>query len=184
MFVTKGGLATVLPCGAFLLVPEEEEVIAMTTTTRGGPPRVFLRKVGHFLLHYLQMCMECCVGGVTLGVEFFGGAALIGYPDLIVQAPVFSTLALAVILTVPMGGDALSPSRVATLTGDGISDAGVGDRPGCLRCGRPCPNGRHVRVGNPPGVSGHAHPHAVAPQPLYGRNGPPRARRMSPESQS
>jgi energy-converting hydrogenase Eha subunit A len=37
-----------------------------------------------------------------LGVAFFGGAALIGYPDLIVQAPVFSTLVLAIILTVPM----------------------------------------------------------------------------------
>jgi len=92
------------PCGAYLLVPEDEEVIAMTTTTRGGTPRVFLRKAGHFLWHYLQMCMACCVGGVTLGVAFFGGAALIGYPDLIVQAPVFSTLALAVILTVPMVG--------------------------------------------------------------------------------
>jgi hypothetical protein len=61
-----------------------------------------LRKVGHFVLHYLEMCMACCVGGVTLGVAFFGGATLIGYPDLIVQAPVFSTLALAIILTVPM----------------------------------------------------------------------------------
>ena len=37
-----------------------------------------------------------------MGIVFFGGAALIGYPDLIVQAPFFSTLMLAVILTVPM----------------------------------------------------------------------------------
>jgi hypothetical protein len=37
-----------------------------------------------------------------LGIAFFGGAALLGYPDLIVQAPVFSTLMLAIILTVPM----------------------------------------------------------------------------------
>src|SRR5215211_8787328 len=82
------------------------------------------------------------------------------------------------------GVDALSPSRVAALTGDGIRDDGVGDRPGCLRCGRPCPNRCHVRVGDQPGVSGHAHPHAVAPQALYGRNGPPRVRRMSPETES
>ena len=74
----------------------------MTTITKRAPPRVFLRKVGRFILHYLQMCMACCVGGVTLGVAFFGGAALIGYPNLIVQAPVFSTLVLAIILTVPM----------------------------------------------------------------------------------
>jgi energy-converting hydrogenase Eha subunit A len=39
---------------------------------------------------------------VTLGLAFFGGAAFIGYPNLIVQAPVFSTLVLAIILTVPM----------------------------------------------------------------------------------
>ena len=73
-----------------------------TTTTKRGPPRTFLRKVGHFLWHYVQMCMACCVGGVTLGIIFFGGAALIGYSDLIVRAPYFSTLVLAVILTVPM----------------------------------------------------------------------------------
>jgi hypothetical protein len=93
------------PCRAFLPVLEEVEVIAMTTTTKRAPPRTFLRilrKVGHFVLHYLEMCMACCVGGVTLGFAFFGGAALIGYPDLILQAPVFSTLMLAIIVTVPM----------------------------------------------------------------------------------
>jgi len=41
---------------------------------------------------------------VTLGFAFFGGAALIGYPDLILEAPFFSTLMLAIILTVPMVG--------------------------------------------------------------------------------
>src|SRR5215217_5239848 len=30
------------------------------------------------------------------------------------------------------GVDALSPPRVAALTGDGVHDTGVGDRPGCL----------------------------------------------------
>jgi hypothetical protein len=79
------------------------EVIAMTTTsTKRAPPSTFLRKVGRFLLHYLEMCLACCVGGATLGIAFFGGAALVGYPDLIVEAPVFSTLMLAIILTVPM----------------------------------------------------------------------------------
>ncbi len=77
----------------------------MTTTTKRGPPmrlRRILQKTGRFVLHFFEMCMACCVGGVTLGVAFFGGAALIGYPDLIDQAPFFSTLMLAIILTVPM----------------------------------------------------------------------------------
>src|SRR4051794_24192054 len=73
-----------------------------TTSTRGAPPKAFLRKVSHFVLHYLEMCLACCVGGVTLGIAFFGGAALLGYPDLIVQAPYFSTLMLAIILTARM----------------------------------------------------------------------------------
>lgn len=71
-------------------------------TTKRASPRALIGKVGHFVLHFLEMCMACCVGGVTLGVAFFGGAALVGYPDLIGQAPVFSTLVLAIIVTVPM----------------------------------------------------------------------------------
>ncbi len=71
-------------------------------TTKRAPQWTILRKVGHFLLHYLEMCLACCVGGATLGFAFFGGAALVGYPELIVRAPFFSTLMLAVILTVPM----------------------------------------------------------------------------------
>jgi energy-converting hydrogenase Eha subunit A len=73
-----------------------------TTTTRRAPPKTLLRKAGRFVLHYLEMCIACCVGGVTLGFAFFGGAALLGYPDLILKAPFFSTLVLAIILTVPM----------------------------------------------------------------------------------
>ena len=88
---------------AVRLVLEEKEVIAMTTTTtRRAPPKTLLRKAGRFVLHYLEMCMACCVGGVTLGFAFFGGAALLGYPDLIPKTPFFSTLMLAIILTVPM----------------------------------------------------------------------------------
>ena len=67
-----------------------------TANNRHASPRAFLGKAGHFVLHYLEMCLACCVGGVTLGV------ALLGYPDLIVRAPYFSTLMLAIILTVPM----------------------------------------------------------------------------------
>jgi hypothetical protein len=39
---------------------------------------------------------------MILSVAFFGGAALIGYPDLIGQAPVLSTMVLTINFTLPM----------------------------------------------------------------------------------
>ena len=75
-----------------------------TTTKREPPPRALLRGAGQFVLHFLEMCMACCVGGAALGIAFFGSAALLGHPDLIGRAPYFSTLMLAVILTVSMVG--------------------------------------------------------------------------------
>src|SRR3712207_6517515 len=74
----------------------------MTTTMKGTQPRTLVQKVGHFLWHYLQMCLACCVGGVLLSAAFFGGAALIGYPDLVAQAPYLSTLVLAINVSIPM----------------------------------------------------------------------------------
>lgn len=92
-----------LPCGTHAPVLEAEEVVAMTTTTKRAPPRsALLKKAGHFLGHFLEMCVACCVGGVTLGVAFFGGAAVVGYSNLIGQAPFISTLVLAGILSVSM----------------------------------------------------------------------------------
>jgi hypothetical protein len=43
-----------------------------------------------------------CLGAIILSVAFFGTAALIGYPDLIGQAPVLSTMVLTINFTVPM----------------------------------------------------------------------------------
>ena len=74
----------------------------MTTTTRGGPPRAFFRKVGHFLWHYVQMCLVMCAGGAILTFAFFGRAALLGYSDLFAQAPYLATLVLAINLSVAM----------------------------------------------------------------------------------
>lgn len=76
----------------------------MTATTKHAPSRRFVRKVGHFLWHFVQMCMACCVGGAILSFAFFGGAALIGYPDLIGEAPYLSTLVLAINVSLAMVG--------------------------------------------------------------------------------
>ena len=58
--------------------------------------------MGHFLWNFVRMCLPGCIGALILSVAFFGTAALIGYPDLIVQAPVFSTLVLTINFTLPM----------------------------------------------------------------------------------
>ena len=61
-----------------------------------------LAQVGHFVWHFVQMCLACCIGGVTLSVLFFGGAALIGYPELIQRLPELSTLVIAFFVALPM----------------------------------------------------------------------------------
>jgi hypothetical protein len=66
-----------------------------------GPPSR-LSQIGHFIWHFVQMCLACCIGGVTLSVLFFGGAALIGYPDLIQRFPELSTVVIAFFLALPM----------------------------------------------------------------------------------
>ena len=73
-----------------------------TTPTKRALPRTFLRKVGHFLWHFVQMCLVMCAGGAILTFAFFGGAALLGYPDLFAQAPYLATLVLAINLSVAM----------------------------------------------------------------------------------
>jgi hypothetical protein len=67
---------------------------------QGSPSR--LSQVGYFIWHFVQMCLACCIGGVTLSVLFFGGAALIGYPELIQRFPELSTLVIAFFVALPM----------------------------------------------------------------------------------
>jgi hypothetical protein len=61
-----------------------------------------LSQIGYFFWHFVQMCLACCIGGITLSVLFFGGAALIGYPDLIHRFPELSMLVIAFLLALPM----------------------------------------------------------------------------------
>ncbi len=61
-----------------------------------------MREAGHFLLNFVRMCLPGCLGALILSVAFFGTAALIGYPDLIGQAPMLSTMVLTINFTVPM----------------------------------------------------------------------------------
>lgn len=69
---------------------------------RDGPVAGFLRPVGRFVVHLLEMCMVMCVGAVVLSVAFFGAAALLGYSDLPQRAPALSALVVALNLSLPM----------------------------------------------------------------------------------
>lgn len=81
--------------------PEQRASGAFSKPVHHGPPSG-LAQIGHFIWHFVQMCLACCIGGVTLSVLFFGGAALIGYPDLIQRYPELSTLVIAFLLALPM----------------------------------------------------------------------------------
>jgi hypothetical protein len=83
------------------LSAEQHASGAKSSPVYQGPPSL-LAQIGHFLWHFVQMCMACCIGGIILNVLFFGGAALIGYPNLIHRFPELSTLVIAFLLALPM----------------------------------------------------------------------------------
>lgn len=60
-------------------------------------------QAGHFLRHFLEMCIAMCVGGAILNLMVFAAApALIGDPNLREQFPELSLLAIAFNFTLPM----------------------------------------------------------------------------------
>jgi hypothetical protein len=82
--------------------PREQRASGVFSKPIHQGPTSGLSQIGNFLWHFVQMCMACCIGGVTLSVLFFGGATLIGYPDLIQRFPELSTLVIAFFLALPM----------------------------------------------------------------------------------
>ena len=61
-----------------------------------------VRPVARFVLHFLEMCVVMCLGGILLSALVFGAAALLGHPDLRQTAPVLSTLVVTADLAVAM----------------------------------------------------------------------------------
>jgi hypothetical protein len=59
-------------------------------------------RAGYFIWHFIEMCLTMCIGGITLNVLFFLGAAKIGYPNLLERFPEFSLLAIGINLAIPM----------------------------------------------------------------------------------
>jgi hypothetical protein len=73
-----------------------------TSDNHSGHATGFLSSVGRFVLHYLQMCMVMCVGGIGLSVLLFGAADLLGYDNLDQRAPELTALVIAINLSLPM----------------------------------------------------------------------------------
>ena len=64
--------------------------------------RLVRRPAGRFIAYFVEMCAVMCAGGALLDVAFFQSAAVIGYPNLVQQAPALSLLVAAVNYAVAM----------------------------------------------------------------------------------
>jgi hypothetical protein len=73
----------------------------MDTAVRTG---VRLRggQVGHFVLHYFEMCIPMCIGFAVGDLVYFGVAGLFGYSDPFDELPVLSVLVVTFAMTAPM----------------------------------------------------------------------------------
>jgi hypothetical protein len=73
----------------------------MDTAVRTG---VRLRggQVGHFALHYFEMCIPMCIGFAVGDLVYFGVAGLFGYSDPFNELPVLSVLVVTFAMTAPM----------------------------------------------------------------------------------
>jgi hypothetical protein len=77
--------------------PDQVAAFPDSGTKRG------LASIGYFLLHYLEMCVVMCAGGiVVLSALLSWGGAWIGVPEPREQFPEVSTMLLAIWLTVLM----------------------------------------------------------------------------------
>jgi hypothetical protein len=72
----------------------------MDTVAARGPS--VLGQVGHFVRHYIEMCLAMCVGFGVGDVVYFWAAGRAGYPDPFTQLPELSVLVVAIAMTAPM----------------------------------------------------------------------------------
>jgi hypothetical protein len=59
-------------------------------------------QVGHFFLHYAEMCVPMCVGFAVGDLLYFGIAGLFGYSDPFSDLPVLSVVVVTFTMTAPM----------------------------------------------------------------------------------
>jgi hypothetical protein len=60
------------------------------------------RQIGHFLLHYAEMCIPMCIGFAIGDVIYFWAAGRFGYSKPFSELPALSVGVVTVAMTVPM----------------------------------------------------------------------------------
>ncbi|HYK06291.1 MAG TPA: hypothetical protein VEW11_00850 [Gaiellaceae bacterium] len=59
-------------------------------------------QIGHFLLHYVEMCLPMCVGFAVGDLVYFWVADVFGYSEPFRELPVLSVLLVTFTMTAPM----------------------------------------------------------------------------------
>lgn len=98
MVETKEGLRTGGP--RFLRWPATGSESQIDTPIAHAPSR--LRQIGHFVLHYFEMCMPMCVGFAIGDLVYFWAAGLFGYSEPFSDLPELSVLLVTFTMTAPM----------------------------------------------------------------------------------
>jgi hypothetical protein len=61
-----------------------------------------LKQIGHFTLHFAEMCVPMCIGFAAGDVLYFWLASLAGYSEPFSELPYLSVLVVTVSMTAPM----------------------------------------------------------------------------------
>jgi hypothetical protein len=59
-------------------------------------------QVGHFVLHYFEMCIPMCIGFAVGDLVYFWAAGLFGYSEPFAELPELSVLVVTFTMTAPM----------------------------------------------------------------------------------
>jgi hypothetical protein len=59
-------------------------------------------RIGHFFLHYFEMCAPMCIGFVIGDILYFAIAGWFGYSDPFSELPVLSVVVVTFTMTAPM----------------------------------------------------------------------------------
>lgn len=60
------------------------------------------RQIGHFVVHYFEMCLPMCIGFAVGDLVYFWAAGLLGYSHPFRQLPELSVLVVTFTMTAPM----------------------------------------------------------------------------------